>query len=274
MICREQHNQSKYSDFKPGPVPICSLECPKQIACLVSEAARATSAAPTFFPVQRIGDRYFVDGGMEYNNPSQAIFIHLTEYARVAASRRFSQSQGAGAPQVARHGDLDFSRVRFVNLGTGTKPSDLPPRQRDRLAQVIPSVIRMAIFLKRTLTEFAVNSEIVAEHMQNLAFVSKDGSFDIEYERFSADNGVCYIKMDNHRALDRIANLTEQYLAKSTVQSNLKRIGQGIARDHIQKQGRRTQFDGSASGTAASDRHAPFDTHIVPQPEAAIEAEI
>jgi patatin-like phospholipase/acyl hydrolase len=45
----------------------------------VTEAARATSAAPTFFPVQKIGKRYFVDGGMEYNNPSQAIFSHYTE---------------------------------------------------------------------------------------------------------------------------------------------------------------------------------------------------
>ena len=79
VVCREHDTQSKYSDIKPGAVPICSLPCHKQVECLVTEAARATSAAPTFFPVQKIGKRYFVDGGMEYNNPSQAIFSHYTE---------------------------------------------------------------------------------------------------------------------------------------------------------------------------------------------------
>jgi patatin-like phospholipase/acyl hydrolase len=33
------------------------------------EAARATSAAPTYFERLKVGDDEFIDGGMGYNNP-------------------------------------------------------------------------------------------------------------------------------------------------------------------------------------------------------------
>ena len=33
------------------------------------EAARATSAAPAYFPSLQVGDHKFVDGGLQANNP-------------------------------------------------------------------------------------------------------------------------------------------------------------------------------------------------------------
>jgi patatin-like phospholipase/acyl hydrolase len=33
------------------------------------EAARATTAAPTYFPRMQLGDRQYIDGGIGYNNP-------------------------------------------------------------------------------------------------------------------------------------------------------------------------------------------------------------
>lgn len=231
VICREHVHQSKYSDFKRGAVPICSLRCHKQVACLVSEAARATSAAPTFFPVQKIGNRYFVDGGMEYNNPSHAIFHHYTQSDRVASPEKTSGMPGA-ASVSNRHGRLDFSRVRFVNLGTGTKSEVLPPRQRDRLADFVPGFIRMTLFLKRTLTEFAVNSESIADHMHSVAQVS---SGNVEYERFSADTGVCYIKMDKYKKLELIEQLTIKYLESPEIKGRLKKVGEDIAIDYLLK---------------------------------------
>lgn len=33
------------------------------------EAARATSAAPTYFPPMKVGNYTFVDGGLQANNP-------------------------------------------------------------------------------------------------------------------------------------------------------------------------------------------------------------
>ena len=129
---------------------------------------------------------------------------------------------------AATHGTLDFTKVRFVNLGTGTKADSLPERRRDVLVSFLPGFIRMGVFLKRTLTEIAVNSEQTANVMGQLAWISKG---DFRYERFSADNGVCYIKLDKYLELDRIASLTEEYIATQT--KRLDRVAQEIAMDHI-----------------------------------------
>ena len=261
MICREHTEQSKYSDLKEGAVPICSLECPTQIRCCVSEAARATSAAPTYFPVQKIGNRYFVDGGMEYNNPSEFIFEHYTEFDLAAASR----GRAGNVEELergARHAHLDLSRVRFVNLGTGDKPMNKPPRKRDVLAELlVPGTIRMGVFLKETLTEIAVKSEKIAGQMVTLARVSKEDSrFDVRYERFSADNGVCYIKLDKHKELEEIEALTIDYIKHATTQDRLVSLGKDIAKDYLQ-----THPYGAANQPAPTTEPAPSTVVDVPE---------
>ena len=193
------------------------------------DAARATSAAPTFFPVAEIDGRCFVDGGMEYNNPSQAIHYHYTEAIRARLTRTPSvTSEQLNA--VACHDTLDFSRVRIINLGTGTKTSDLPERRRDILAALIPGFVRMGMFLKRTLTEIAVNSERTAGIMKAFEYVSKG---DLKYERFSADNGVCYIKLDKYLELDEIRRLTLKYIDQQA--ARLERVADNIAEDYVKK---------------------------------------
>ena len=230
---------------------ICSRQCPEQVACLVTEAARATSAAPTFFPVQKIGSRYFVDGGMEHNNPSEAIFEHCTKSKRTNVSNDIIDVPES-APPTGHHDGLDFSQVRFVNLGTGTRSEALPPRQRDRLAQLVPAPVRMAIFLKRTLTEFAVNSEKTAAHMRTISWVSQNSSSaNVSYMRFSADNGVCYIKMDKYKALNDIAQLTRDYLKKPETEARLNWAALEIAKDYLQR-----HPAGAAAGPAADTSKA------------------
>ena len=255
MVCREHVHQSKYSDIRPFAVPICSAQCNEQVECLVSEAARATSAAPTFFPVQKIGDRYFVDGGMEHNNPSFAIYNHCSKLDRVTASRETSNLPQA-ASAAAHHDDLNFSLVRFVNLGTGTKSEDLQPRQRDRLAAFVPAIIKMTLFLKRTLTEFAVSSEIMAQSMRILAQAS---SGKVRYERFSADNGVCYIKMDKYKELGRISDLTRDYLENTATQAELERVGEEIALDYLFRHHHGTPME-TTHPNGSTIPHPKFDT--------------
>ena len=238
-------HQSKYSDIKPHAVPICSIRCDQQVVCRVSEAARATSAAPTFFPVQKIDDRYFVDGGMEYNNPSLAIYGHYSLHDRVTSSKITSNMSEAASP-AAHHDGLDFSRVRIVNLGTGTKPEELPPRQRDRLANFVPAFIKMSLFLKRTLTEFAVSSEKMAVSMKYIAAVS---SGDVKYERFSADNGVCYIKMDKYKKLQLISDLTATYLKSDAIKARLEKIGEEIAMDYLSKHDHKPTIESAPSNS-------------------------
>ena len=167
---------------------------------------------------------------MEYNNPSQAIHYHYTEAVRARAARKPSVTDDMNNLAAATHGTLDFTTVRFVNLGTGTKADSLPERRRDVLVSFLPGFIRMGVFLKRTLTEIAVNSEQTANVMGQLAWISKG---DFCYERFSADNGVCYIKLDKYLELDKIASLTQEYIARET--KRLNRVAVEIATDYIQQ---------------------------------------
>ena len=136
------------------------------------------------------------------------------------------------APTPAHHNDLDFSRVRIVNIGTGTKSEELVPRQRDRLAAFVPPFIRMSLFLKRTLTEFAVEAEKTAGTMRVIA---RGSSGDMTYERFSADTGICYIKMDRYKELEQISDLTRKYLENTAIQARLVQVGEDIASDYLLK---------------------------------------
>ncbi len=255
VVCREHENESRYSDFKSDPVPICSLPCPDALECLVCEAARATSAAPTYFPVQKIAGRSFVDGGMEFNNPSYAIFDHYSQVVRVAESRRTSVATQAGVT-VANHGNLNFARVRIVNLGTGTKPPGSNGHPPGILANLTPPAFRMAAFLRKTLTQMAVNSENTAKQMVALARVSRNSdSCEVRYARFSADNGVCYIKLDKFNKLERITALTQEYLASPAIQRALQSLAEDIAKDYLE-----THSTGRSANLNVPDRrssHAP-----------------
>jgi hypothetical protein len=212
--------------------------------CLVYEAARATSAAPTYFPVQKIAGRSFVDGGMEFNNPSYTIFEHYSEPCRVARSRRTSVATEAGYQVVTTHGNLDFSRVRIVNLGTGTEPAVSHGRREPGFfTRLVPPAFRRLAFLKRTLTKIATNSENEARKMNTIAHVSQRGDNPIEFKRFSANNGVCYIELDKYKELEsggKIEMLTREYLGIKETRDKLQQVANDIARDYLDTRVART----------------------------------
>lgn len=218
-------------------MPICSLKCEDHIPCLVTEAARATSAAPTYFPVLKIGDRYLQDGGMEFNNPSFAIYSHYKESSDITNARGMQKVSQTTASSTRRHGDLNFLRVRMVNLGTGTKSLSFTPPPNSRFVKLVPGFIRMSIFLKRSLLKCAVDSEKIANVMNILAeSTGAGGDTEVKYKRFSADTGVCFIVLDDYKALENIESLTRQYLDRPEVQEDLKGVGEEIARQYLQKQ--------------------------------------
>jgi hypothetical protein len=241
VVCREHQTESRYSDYKKNPVCICSLRCPEPLACFVCQAARATSAAPTYFPIQKIDGRSFADGGIEFNNPSYAIYYHYSEMVRVGGSQRTSIASNAElfvGSSGASHGDLDFSRIRIINLGTGTEPTVSQISAPGFFAKLLPAPLRMAAFLKRTLTKTATTSERVAGHMRTLARVSElseesSQMAHIKYERFSENSGICYIELDKYEELDEIKAKTRAYLRAPRTRKQLKRVAAEIARDHL-----------------------------------------
>jgi len=174
----------------------------------------------------RIESRFFVDGGLQHNNPSFAIYFHYVRNEFRKSARRFATSH----PHYSPHGDLDCSRVRFTNIGTGAKGDEVEPGKRDRF---IPGFLRQGIFLKQTLTDIAVNSEAQAAIMQQFNGL---GDSHCMYERFDAGHGVSNIELDDHKALGQIRKRTELYLEEPETKDLLQAVGSAIATDYLNSQ--------------------------------------
>lgn len=136
-------------------------------------------------------------------------------------------------PQFSPHGNLDYSRVRYTNIGTGAKANEVEPRKRDWLANLIPGFIRQGVFLKQTLTEIAVNSEDKVEHMRLCQSLNSNK---IMYERFDANHGVSNIRLDDYKALRDIRKNTELYLDEQDTKDLLEDVGLAIATDYLNSQ--------------------------------------
>lgn len=191
------------------------------------EAARATSAGPTYFPAQEIEGGSFEDGSLQFNNPSHVIFDHYSQPIHVAESKRASPTETV--LHIPNHGDLDFKQVRIVNLGTGTK-ARASSGILSFLAKIVPGA-RMVSNVLAILNQIAVDSEDVVRVMRRLASI-KDGTPNVTYERFNA-NGVGNIKMDKYKELEKIKTLTQSYLTSPEIQAELSRVAKEIAIDFL-----------------------------------------
>lgn len=236
VVCRELIDPQEIFSLKPEPVLICnSLPCPEKLKCLVIEAARATSAAPTYFPPQIINQRCFIDGAVEYNNPSMATWDHYTVKSRIAALPRTSQHPNTELYHY--HGNLNTSMLRFINLGTGDKHKRIRSHRRFTLAPLVPDNVMRLYYLGEIITD-KFDTQKIASKMEKLALTSRGSdTYDFTWHRFSADNRVGYVKLDNHRALRRIERSTLGYLAKSETQEKLNRVAKKIAKDYLQEHG-------------------------------------
>lgn len=227
MVCREHENKSKFSELKDDEAYFCSISCGHDFKPKICDAARATSAAWTYFPLMPIQGRFFADGGIEYNNPSFALWEHYTVDSRTKRSRNQYNPPTDSRRPVPTHPGLDFSRCRIVNIGTGSKTVDTPPREREKLASFIPTTILFGMFLKETLTKVATASERAADTMRTLA------SKDLLFHRLSATNGVCWIKLDKYQQLDEISRLTNEWLNDRNNSADISKLASDIATEYL-----------------------------------------
>ena len=172
----------------------------------------------------KIGERYFSDGGIGYNNPSLAIFEHynLEKKAR-------HPDRPYGYNQLV-HGVDVFDAITLVNIGTGSITDETPQRKRQMFTRFVPGSIRYLFFLKQTLTKVATDSELTAEHMRSLADVSQG---QVHYTRLSASNGVCWFKMDKHKAMARVEKITNDWLRDN--RTAVEELAQDIAEEYCAK---------------------------------------
>lgn len=159
--------------------------------CAVWEAARATSATPTFFKCIHIGGagapkEPFVDGGMGRNNP---VALVLEEAQLVFPGRRVACVVSIGAGQPER---------------ISVQPD------RNWLQSVLPADVM------RALRDIATDCEKSHEDIQKRFVETKH-----VYFRFNVEQGMQNIRLDHGERSSEVASHTIQYMAQETVKQAL-----------------------------------------------------
>jgi patatin-like phospholipase/acyl hydrolase len=79
--------------------------------CTIIEAARATSAAPLYFPIMKIGNNEFFDGALKSNNP---VLELINETRGLSGNRPIKcvVSIGTGKPKESNH---EASAIGAIN---------------------------------------------------------------------------------------------------------------------------------------------------------------
>ena len=168
------------------------------ISCTIWEAARATSAAPTFFPPIKFGSQTggdFIDGGIGCNNPTEVLIKEAKSYYRM---------KGYKATQP----------TCLVSIGTGQK--DLI--QLHRAASIFWFKDRSGLSIAPALGKIATDcenthDEVFLTHLENDA---RD-----RYYRFNVPQGMQEILLDEWRKKDDIKAYTDKYLRLNQTEQEL-----------------------------------------------------
>lgn len=150
---------------------------------MIWEAARATSAAPTFFKCIEIGEpglkEPFIDGGMGRNNPSQCL---LHEAEMVFPNRRIGCLISIGCGQAS-------------TIGIGSKPT--------LFHRILP--LHVVSALRFIATDCETTAQDVARQFKDREHV---------YYRFNVEQGLQKIGMNQYGRLEEVTAHTKQYLRK------------------------------------------------------------
>ena len=182
---------------QPQALRTYSSKHEEAINCTIWQAARATSAAPTFFEPIEIGSppKRFIDAGFGFNNPGQAIRLEAGQIWGDAfgnldykASIGCFLSIGTGFAEIAR---LDDAETIMAKIST-------------RFQVPLPAVKVMKAIVSGT--------EPVAQQLE----------FDFLptpiYHRFNVEQGLQAVELFEHEKLPRIVADTSEYLSRRRVQ--------------------------------------------------------
>ncbi|KAF2143150.1 uncharacterized protein K452DRAFT_225410 [Aplosporella prunicola CBS 121167] len=155
----------------------------------IIEAALATSAAPTFFDDVQIGERGFVDGGLQLNNPVAKV------------------EEEASDIWCPKNGELKPLVKCFVSIGTGY-PKEVTVQDR---------TLR---FLAVTAVSLASETEITAKE-----FIKRwRGHYDENrYFRFNVQHGLDKIGLEEYQKRGAVEEAAENYLSQQELRGSLRR---------------------------------------------------
>jgi predicted acylesterase/phospholipase RssA len=261
---------TRVADAERPPVLFRSHNCPEDYdadKCRIWEAARCTSAAPTFFRPMFVtvppgSGQWYLDGGLQHNNPSK---LALDEARRLwpTVKRFYLVSIGTGQqgtvefmdikdtppPQPALP-DKKLNNAEALNSkgqdsGSSSKDSRAPtpkPTGLLRKFRDYTTTSKKAISLQlskvvnapkgflelqeiaKEIVELSTRSERVHQEM-SVESNSKDPSRCFPYCRFNVDRGMETVGLQEWKAKVRIEELTMGYMDDD----NIKRKKNGCA---------------------------------------------
>ncbi|THU96161.1 FabD/lysophospholipase-like protein [Dendrothele bispora CBS 962.96] len=167
--------------------------------CKIWQAARATTAAPTFFKrisIPGVGgiEETFIDAGIRCNNPAEQV--------REEAKRLFGENRTVGV---------------FVSIGTG-HPGTIGLSKPDVFQRILPSQ------LISTLKNIATDCESVADQLANRYGEREDSV----YFRFNVTHGVGQISLEEWEKISEIVTHTRAYLQDSRISSYVDSVVQRL----------------------------------------------
>lgn len=188
------------------------LNLNQQIDTKIWEAARATSAAPTYFSPMKIEGNDYMDGGLEANNPSDLAWGEVNSMHQ--------NNPGGKCPSTL--GGVHH----LLSIGTG--------KGAERRINIRSGRIRRGIsIVKKGLNEMT-NPEHVHSHMERMAQIISDGV----YSRFNVENGLEKIKLDEFKRLDdvditlkKIEECVNTYLSEPDIIQSLEKVARRLV-DH------------------------------------------
>lgn len=166
-----------------------------QRECSILEAARATCAAPIFFPPVSIGLNTYVDGGIGYNNPSGEA---------VREAHRIWPSRDIGC---------------LVSIGIGkTDPISGTSNTVEQFGSVIGGVMKRVFPLtaeKLTIasycTKLITSCEAVHLHLLENSALQR-GKTKERYYRFNVPSGIARVELHEWKEFSLISQITDGYL--------------------------------------------------------------
>ena len=168
------------------------------VSCAIWEAARATSAAPTFFPPIKFGSQSggdFIDAGVGCNNPTKILVKEAKSYYRM-------KSYKATQPTC------------LVSIGTGQK--DLI--QLRKAASMFWFKDRSGLSIAPVLGEIVTDCENT--HDEVLLSYLEDNTRDLYY-RFNVPQGMQQIMLDEWAKKDDVKTYTDKYLRLNQTEQEL-----------------------------------------------------
>ena len=159
--------------------------------CFIWEAARATTAAPTFFKRISIGEEgrakeEFIDGGVRCNNPTDQVI----EEARTI------------------FGD-DCTLGCLVSIGTG-HPGVIGLSKPDHFQKILPT--DLVDVLKRIATDCESTAEELAKRLKHQ---------EIRFFRYSVTHGAGSISLEEWKKIDDVQTHTEAYMREVAISSSI-----------------------------------------------------